>query len=111
MTLSVLTDTQIQSLLENLTGEELVAFQKGLKDALFAYSNSTPGGPETGSGTESREGPTGGSDTSSTPARTTVKNAKTGTSTLFMPSCSEIGTGVKGEFCRSRASRWSGERR
>ncbi|KAK0641109.1 hypothetical protein B0T16DRAFT_431014 [Cercophora newfieldiana] len=76
MTLSVLTDAQIAGLLENLTIEELLDFQKILKDALHEYSTSTQ-------------------STVHLPERTSVSNAATGTNTLFMPSANSSGSGVK----------------
>ena len=78
MTLSVLTDPQIQGMLETLTAEELLDFQKVLKDSLHEYSTSTQ-------------------STVHLPERTTVANAATGTNTLFMPSANSAGNGVKGE--------------
>jgi len=76
MTLSVLTDPQIQGLLENLTAEELQDFQKDLKAALHEYSTATQSSVHL-------------------PERTTVTNAASGTNTLFMPSANSAGSGVK----------------
>ncbi|KAK3994570.1 hypothetical protein QBC44DRAFT_322298 [Cladorrhinum sp. PSN332] len=77
MTLTVLTDTQIKSILENLTLPELQAALDALRSALHEYST--------------------GSQNSSIhqPERTSVNSAATGATTLFMPSSSSVGTGVK----------------
>jgi hypothetical protein len=79
MTLSVLTDSQIQGLLEGMTVEELLGFQANLKAALHEYSTATQ-------------------STIHMPERTSVFNAATGTNTLFMPSSGPAGSGVKGEI-------------
>ena len=81
MTLSVLTDVQIRALLENLTVEELVGFQRELRGALHEYSTATQ---------------TDHVDGVQQPERTTVHSAETGATTLFMPSSSSVGNGVKG---------------
>lgn len=80
MSLSVLTDVQIRALLENLTADELEGFRNSLKSALHEYST----------GTQSIE-----DGYIHQPHRTTISSAKTGTTTLFMPSCSTVGVGIK----------------
>ena len=82
MALSVLTDLEIRALLENLTAEELEAFRNSLKSALHEYST----------GTQSIE-----DGYIHQPKRTTISSEKTGKTTLFMPSCSTVGVGVKGK--------------
>lgn len=79
--LSVLTDDQIRELLENLTVDELESFRHELKGTLHEYSNSTQI-----------------TETSllHQPKRTAVHSAVTGATTLFMPSVSPGGTGIKG---------------
>jgi hypothetical protein len=80
MTLTVLTDDQIRSLLENLTVPELAGFQDALASALHEYSTA------------------GQDDTTSVhqPERISVHSAATGATTLFMPSCNSAGNGIKG---------------
>jgi hypothetical protein len=77
MTLTVLTDDQIRSLLENLTADELEGFRKALASALYEYS-------------------TGG--TVEQPERISVHSKATGATTLFMPSSNSAGNGIKGMF-------------
>lgn len=79
MSLSVLTDEQIRLLLESLTVEELESFVLNLKGALHDYSN--------GSQVESDI---------HQPQRQSVNSSRTGATTLFMPSSSPAGVGVKG---------------
>ncbi|KAK4189388.1 putative ornithine cyclodeaminase [Podospora australis] len=82
MTLTVLTDDQIKGLLENLTSEELLEFMESLRCALHDYSTSTQG-----SGVENTS--------IHQPERTSISSAATGATTLFMPSSSSVGTGIK----------------
>ncbi|KAK0617104.1 ornithine cyclodeaminase/mu-crystallin family protein [Immersiella caudata] len=84
MTLSVLTDAQIQGLLEGMTVQELLEFQANLKAALHEYSTSTQ-------------------STIHMPERTSMFNVATGTNTLFMPSSSSAGSGVKAVVTLSAA--------
>src|SRR5262245_10886200 len=84
MSLSVLTDEQICFLLENLTLEELESFREELKSALHEYSN----------GTQSID-----VDCIHQPERTSIHSHATGATTLFMPSASPAGHGVKGMLC------------
>ena len=80
MSLSVLTDEQIRLLLESLTVEELESFILNLKGALHDYSNGSQGGEA-----EIHQ-----------PHRQAVNSSRTGATTLFMPSSSPAGVGVKG---------------
>lgn len=80
MTLTVLTDDQIRSLLENLTLPELAGFQDALASALHEYSTTRQ--DETTSVHQ--------------PERISVHSAATGATTLFMPSCNSTGNGIKG---------------
>ncbi|KAK1832509.1 putative ornithine cyclodeaminase [Podospora conica] len=80
MTLSVLSDDQIRSLLENLTADELAEFQQELRNALHEYSKSTQ---------------TNHVDDGQQLERTSVHSKETGATTLFMPSSSSAGNGVK----------------
>lgn len=91
MPLSVLTDDEIRLLLENLTQDDLEPFTAGLKLALHEYSTNTQ------------------SDDTLVhqPERISVHSPATGATTLFMPSTSPGGHGVKGtrsivELRRSR---------
>lgn len=81
MPLSILTDDEISGLLENLTADELEAFRDSLKSALHDYST----------GTQAEDGEI------HQPHRTVTRSSLTGATTLFMPSCSPSGLGVKGE--------------
>ncbi|KAJ4293929.1 hypothetical protein N0V88_005443 [Collariella sp. IMI 366227] len=79
MTLTVLTDDQIRSLLENLTAAELDGFQGALAKALHEYSTCGADG-----------------ETSvDQPERISVHNNATGATTLFMPSSNSSGNGIK----------------
>ncbi|KAK3332114.1 UbiD family decarboxylase [Cercophora scortea] len=80
MALTVLTDDQIRILLENLTVDELESFRSDLKTALHEYSTST----QVSSQSAIHQ-----------PERTSLHNASTGATTLFMPSSSPAGHGVK----------------
>jgi hypothetical protein len=80
MTLTVLTDDQIRSLLENLTAAELEGFRRALASALHEYS----------------AGGKGGQTAIHQPERISVHSTATGATTLFMPSCNSAGNGVKG---------------
>ncbi|KAK3381574.1 ornithine cyclodeaminase [Podospora didyma] len=77
---SVLTDDQIRELLENLTVDELEEFRAELKAALHQYSTGTQAPDES---------------SVNQPERTSIHSAETGATTLFMPSCSPAGHGVK----------------
>ncbi|KAL2171266.1 hypothetical protein VTG60DRAFT_3372 [Thermothelomyces hinnuleus] len=87
MTLTVLTDDEIRSLLENLTLDDLEGFGEALASTLYEYSTGAQGEGE-GEG----EGET--SDTRQ-PERISVRRADTGATTLFMPSCNSAGNAVK----------------
>jgi hypothetical protein len=79
MTLTILTDDQIRSLLENLTPAELEGFRGALASALHEYSTGIKG------------------ETSiHQPERLSVHSNATGATTLFMPSCNPTGHGIKG---------------
>ena len=80
---SVLTDDQIRELLENLTVDELEEFRAELKAALHLYSTGTQAPDES---------------SVNQPERTSIHSPETGATTLFMPSCSPAGHGVKGMF-------------
>lgn len=93
MPLSILTDDEIRVLLESLTQEELEPFTTALKIALHEYSTNTQ------------------SDDSllHQPERISVHSNTTGATTLFMPSCSQGGHGVKGKFMPRYLSLGTGE--
>ena len=82
MTLTVLTDAEIRPLLEGLTASELAGFQRALKETLHQYSTGAQL-PEKDQGSIHQ------------PERISVHNKVTGATTLFMPSCSPAGQGVK----------------
>ncbi|KAK4126905.1 NAD(P)-binding protein [Parathielavia appendiculata] len=79
MTLTVLTDNQIRSLLENLTVAELEGFRVALASALHEHST----------------GIQGDTPIHQQPERVSIHNTTTGATTLFMPSCSSAGHGIK----------------
>ena len=81
MSLTVLTDEQIRLLLESLTVDELESFYVNLKGALHDYSNGSQ---------------VPGESDIHQPHRQTVNSSRTGATTLFMPSSSPAGVGVKG---------------
>ncbi|KAK4145227.1 Delta(1)-pyrroline-2-carboxylate reductase [Dichotomopilus funicola] len=82
MTLTVLTDDQIRSVLENLTPGELNGFRDALVSALREYSASSGKIPDEPTSVHQ-------------PERISVHSAATGATTLFMPSCNSAGHGVK----------------
>ncbi|KAH6617855.1 hypothetical protein B0J18DRAFT_492820 [Chaetomium sp. MPI-SDFR-AT-0129] len=82
MTLTVLTDDQIRSVLENLTLGELNGFRDALVSALREYSASSGKNPDEPTSVHQ-------------PERISVHSAATGATTLFMPSCNSAGHGVK----------------
>jgi hypothetical protein len=81
MSLTVLTDGNVKSLLENLTTQEVKDMQKSLREALHVFSTGTQADDACAS---------------HQPERTSLKSAG-GTTTLFMPSSSSAGIGMKGE--------------
>jgi len=76
MPLAILSDAQIRGLLENLTLQELMGFHGILRAALHEYSTQTQ-------------------SSAHQPERTSVYSSTTGATTLFMPSSSPVGNGVK----------------
>lgn len=86
MTLTVLTDDEIRSLLENLTLDDLEGFSEALASALYEYSTSVPGDG----------GGEGGASDTRQPERASVRHPDIGVTTLFMPSSNSAGNAVKG---------------
>ncbi|KAI1422555.1 UbiD family decarboxylase [Xylaria sp. FL1777] len=80
MSLTILSDEVICALLENLSREEAESFQDALKSALHEYSTGTQAISES---------------LYNQPARTSTYSERTGATTLFMPSSSPVGTGIK----------------
>ncbi|KAI0908268.1 UbiD family decarboxylase [Ustulina deusta] len=80
MSLAVLSDDVIRDLLENLTREEADGFQDALQTALHEYSTGTQAI---------------GASLYDQPARTSTYSDLTGATTLFMPSTSPAGNGIK----------------
>ncbi|KAH6617021.1 hypothetical protein F5144DRAFT_633316 [Chaetomium tenue] len=78
MTLTVLTDDQIRSLLENLTVDDLDGFQNALISALHEHS----AGAQSESAIHQ-------------PERVSIHSPATGCTTLFMPSANSTGNAVK----------------
>ncbi|KAL2149355.1 hypothetical protein VTH82DRAFT_8703 [Thermothelomyces myriococcoides] len=85
MTLTVLTDDEIRSLLENLTLDDLEGFSEALASALYEYSTSVPGDG----------GGEGGASDTRQPERASVRHPDIGVTTLFMPSSNSAGNAVK----------------
>ncbi|RWA07325.1 hypothetical protein EKO27_g7779 [Xylaria grammica] len=80
MSLALLSDEDIRNLLESLTREEAESFQDALKSALHEYSTGTQAIA---------------TSLYNQPKRTSVYSERTGATTLFMPSSSPVGHGVK----------------
>ena len=85
MTLTILTDSNVQSLLHDLTKEDIEALQASLRKALHEYSTGT-----TNSGACAVNQP-----------ERTITESNDGTTTLFMPSISSTTIGVKGKAIKS----------
>jgi hypothetical protein len=81
MPLTVLTDTDVKTMLSNLTREDVEYLQSSLSRALHEYSTGT-----------SLEGCASGNQ----PERTVIESHR-GNTTLFMPSTSSTGIGMKGK--------------
>ena len=81
MSLVVLSDHHVKEILENLTLDEFESFRSVLSSALHEYSNSIQA-VEDGSYHQ--------------PARVSTHSNATGATTLYMPSASPAGMGVKG---------------
>ncbi|KAK0672960.1 hypothetical protein QBC41DRAFT_267081 [Cercophora samala] len=95
MTLTVLTDDQISGLVSDLTKEELQRFMGVLRGALHEYSTATATAVPSGD-----DGKGGGNVAAAVPEihqpeRTSISSKATGATTLFMPSSSSVGTGIK----------------
>lgn len=80
MPLTVLSDGDVRTLLDNLTLEDTKVFQASLSEALNEYSTGTQDV---------------GACASNQPERTAT-HSQDGTTTLFMPSMSSVGIGMKG---------------
>jgi hypothetical protein len=82
MTLTVLSDDQVNAILETLTLAELDEFRHVLSSALHEYSTNTQASPD---------GPY------QQPHRVTTLHPTTKATSLYMPSCGPEGMGCKGE--------------
>jgi hypothetical protein len=80
MSLTVLTDSDVRKILDNITKEEVERLQTAMSDALYEYATAT-----TNSGAAEQNQP-----------KRTVLESPNGTTTLFMPSTSSTGIGMKG---------------
>ena len=80
MPLTILTDSNVKDLLHNLTKQDVESLQASLQNALHEYSTGT-----TNAGACAQNQP-----------NRTVMESKSGTTTLFMPSTSSTGIGMKG---------------
>jgi hypothetical protein len=83
MALTVLNDNEVKDPLDNLTLEEASDFAHNLKEALHDYSNGTQSVKDC----EIHQ-----------PDRTIIRSSTNKTTTLFMPSSSPVGYGIKGSF-------------
>ncbi|ROT36662.1 NAD(P)-binding protein [Sodiomyces alkalinus F11] len=83
MALTVLTDEQIRTILENLTREEYAGFRESMARTLHEYSTKNNQAPE--------------EESYHQPHRVSTQNHTTGATTLYMPSCSPLGMGCKGK--------------
>ncbi|KAF1945338.1 NAD(P)-binding protein [Clathrospora elynae] len=81
MPLTILSDSDVRTLLLQLTKEDILDLQQSLADALHYYSTST-------------EDDSNGCSSSYQPLRTSLKRSD-GQTTLFMPASSNDGLGVK----------------
>ncbi|KAG5925959.1 hypothetical protein E4U42_003788 [Claviceps africana] len=80
MTLTVLSDTQVKDILEDLTADELDEFRLVLSSALHEFSNSTEAV---------------GGDVYQQPHRISTLHSATKATSLYMPSCGPEGMGCK----------------
>ncbi|KAK0704187.1 hypothetical protein B0T21DRAFT_455519 [Apiosordaria backusii] len=94
MTLTILTDDQISELLSNLTKEELERFMGVLRGALHEYSTATTVPSSTTTNGKENVAPVTAAEIHQ-PERTSISSKATGATTLFMPSSSSVGTGIK----------------
>ncbi|KAF4122827.1 Ornithine cyclodeaminase/mu-crystallin family [Geosmithia morbida] len=83
MTLTVLSDHQVQSILEGLTADRLIDFSSVLSAALHQYSTNSQPGPD---------GPY------QQPRRIKTFHHATQATSLYMPSCGPEGMGCKSSF-------------
>ena len=81
MPLTVLSDSEVRTVLDNLTREDVLDMHKALADALHSYSTST-------------EPAQSGCSSSNQPHRLQIK-LTSGATTLFMPSIADNGLGIK----------------
>lgn len=81
MTLTVLTDSEVKGLLEGFKRPEIEELQMAMRNALHEYSTSNS---------------VSGAAAGSQPNRTVIESTN-GTTTLFMPSTSSFGLGMKGK--------------
>ncbi|CAI4220233.1 unnamed protein product [Parascedosporium putredinis] len=93
MPLTILTNDQVKSILENLTLAQLDGFQRNLSKALHEYSTDVKAVQD---------------GTYHQPQRTSYGNPQTGATTLFMPSVGPAGMGVKGKSMRTRTQMHKG---
>ena len=81
MPLTVLTDAEVKGILENLTKDAVETLQDSMKNALHEYSTG-----KTNDGACANNQP-----------KRTISNWKDGSTSLFMPSTSSAGIGLKGQ--------------
>jgi len=82
MSLTVLSDSNVKKILNNLTKDEVETLQASLRHSLHEYSTGTN---NSGSAAENQ------------PKRT-ILESNNGTTSLFMPSTTSSGIGMKGEY-------------
>jgi ornithine cyclodeaminase/alanine dehydrogenase-like protein (mu-crystallin family) len=82
MPLTILSDSQVKEILENLTKEDVETLQESMKNALHEYSTG-----KTNDGACANNQP-----------KRTISEWKDGSTSLFMPSTSSAGIGLKGQM-------------
>lgn len=88
MTFTVLSDDQVDSILESLNIEELDEFRHVLASSLHEFSTSIEATEATEEATEAYQ----------QPRRTSTLHRDTLAKTMYMPSCAPCGMGCKGDF-------------
>jgi hypothetical protein len=91
MSLTILTDQNVKDILQSLDREELLGLQSSMRLALHEYATGTN---------------SSGAAAANQPNRTVIESSN-GTTTLFMPSTSSSGIGMKGTYIESRNNSYS----
>lgn len=91
MPLTILTDENVKEILHSLDREELTSLQSSMRVALHEYATGTT---------------SSGAAAANQPNRTVIESSN-GTTTLFMPSTSSSGIGMKGIVSRNTLPLWN----